>query len=59
MFANSYNHIDLFREVAMTAPYRTVEVEDHEIFYREAGPLDAPVLLLLHGFRPARTCSGT
>jgi pimeloyl-ACP methyl ester carboxylesterase len=27
-----------------------VEVEGHEIFYREDGPLDAPVLLLLHGF---------
>jgi pimeloyl-ACP methyl ester carboxylesterase len=34
----------------MTAHYRTVEVEGHEIFYREAGPLDGPVLLLLHGF---------
>ncbi len=30
--------------------YRTVEVVGHEIFYREAGPKDAPTLLLLHGF---------
>jgi pimeloyl-ACP methyl ester carboxylesterase len=30
--------------------YRTVEVEGVEIFYREAGPADAPVVLLLHGF---------
>jgi pimeloyl-ACP methyl ester carboxylesterase len=34
----------------MTTHHRTVEVEGHEIFYREAGPADAPVLLLLHGF---------
>ncbi|QSQ20915.1 alpha/beta hydrolase [Pyxidicoccus parkwayensis] len=30
--------------------YRTVKVEGLDIFYREAGPSDAPVLLLLHGF---------
>lgn len=30
--------------------YRTVEVEGVSIFYREAGPKDAPTLLLLHGF---------
>src|SRR5256885_14543409 len=30
--------------------YRTLNVEGLEIFYREAGPLDAPVVLLLHGF---------
>jgi pimeloyl-ACP methyl ester carboxylesterase len=30
--------------------YRTVEVEGLEIFYREAGAKDAPVVLLLHGF---------
>lgn len=30
--------------------YRTVKVDDVEIFYREAGPPDAPALLLLHGF---------
>ena len=30
--------------------HRTVEIEDLEIFYREAGPADAPTLLLLHGF---------
>jgi len=34
----------------MTPHHRTVEVEGHEIFYREADPADAPVLLLLHGF---------
>jgi pimeloyl-ACP methyl ester carboxylesterase len=30
--------------------YRTVNVDGLDIFYREAGPKDAPVLLLLHGF---------
>ncbi len=30
--------------------YQTVKVDGLEIFYREAGPKDAPVILLLHGF---------
>ena len=30
--------------------YRTAEIDGLSIFYREAGPKDAPVLLLLHGF---------
>ncbi|MFI6489667.1 alpha/beta fold hydrolase [Streptomyces sp. NPDC050564] len=30
--------------------HRTTTVRGHEIHYREAGPVDAPVLLLLHGF---------
>ena len=30
--------------------YQTIEVDGLQIFYREAGPEDAPVLLLLHGF---------
>jgi pimeloyl-ACP methyl ester carboxylesterase len=30
--------------------YRTVQVNGLSIFYREAGPVDAPVVLLLHGF---------
>jgi len=29
--------------------YRTVEVDGLSIFYREAGPKDAPAILLLHG----------
>ena len=29
--------------------YRTVKVDGLNIFYREAGPKDAPTLLLLHG----------
>ena len=30
--------------------HKTVKVGDLEIFYREAGPKDAPTVLLLHGF---------
>lgn len=30
--------------------YRTDQVDGLNIFYREAGPADAPVILLLHGF---------
>lgn len=30
--------------------YRTVDVDGLSIFYREAGPRDAPTILLLHGF---------
>ena len=33
--------------------YRTQKVGEVEVFYREAGPADAPVLLLLHGFPTA------
>jgi pimeloyl-ACP methyl ester carboxylesterase len=33
-----------------TLRYRTVEVDGVRIFYREAGPRDAPTILLLHGF---------
>src|ERR1700685_952353 len=29
--------------------YRTVQIDGLSIFYREAGPKDAPTLLLLHG----------
>jgi pimeloyl-ACP methyl ester carboxylesterase len=30
--------------------HKTIKVGDLEIFYREAGPKDAPAILLLHGF---------
>lgn len=30
--------------------HREIEVGGHRIFYREAGPVDAPVLLLPHGY---------
>lgn len=37
----------------MTVGYGTKQVGDVGVFYREAGPRDAPVLLLLHGFPTA------
>jgi len=33
--------------------YRTTQIDGFFIFYREAGPKDAPTLLLLHGFPSA------
>src|ERR1700733_6403708 len=39
------------KEMAMSNPtfYRTIKIDGLNIFYREAGPKDAPTLLLLHG----------
>lgn len=37
----------------VTVRYGTQPVGDVSVFYREAGPADAPVLLLLHGFPSA------
>ncbi len=34
----------------MQPQHRTVSVDGVEVFYREAGPKNAPVVLLLHGF---------
>nr|WP_199754160.1 alpha/beta hydrolase [Dyella dinghuensis] len=39
--------------VTMTTLYKMQKVEDVDVFYREAGRLDAPVLLLLHGYPTA------
>src|SRR4051812_40268026 len=38
-------HVSAERPVS----YRTTQVDGLDIFYREAGPADAPVVLLLHG----------
>ena len=38
------------RNPATQAFHRTVKVDGLDIFYREAGPKDAPTVLLLHGF---------
>lgn len=35
---------------ATQTTHRTLEVDGLQIFYREAGPRDAPTILLLHGF---------
>jgi len=37
-------------KITPTVFYRRLNVEGLEIFYREAGPQDAPTVLLLHGF---------
>ena len=37
-------------EVSHPTLHKTVEVDGVSIFYREAGPKNAPVILLLHGF---------
>jgi pimeloyl-ACP methyl ester carboxylesterase len=37
-------------ETAARVAYRTVKIDGLDIFYREAGPKDAPAVLLLHGF---------
>ena len=37
----------------MTTRYKSRKVGKVEVFYREAGPSDAPVILLLHGFPTA------
>lgn len=37
-------------EINYPTLHKTVNVNGLEIFYREAGPKDAPVILLLHGF---------
>jgi pimeloyl-ACP methyl ester carboxylesterase len=37
----------------MNVRYATQTVGDVEVFYREAGPADAPVVVLLHGFPTA------
>jgi pimeloyl-ACP methyl ester carboxylesterase len=39
-----------FRAEAPKVAYRIVKIDGLGIFYREAGPKDAPTLLLLHGF---------
>jgi pimeloyl-ACP methyl ester carboxylesterase len=36
--------------VSAATHYRTATIDGLNIFYREAGPKDAPVVLLLHGF---------
>jgi len=38
---------------AASVRYRRQKVGDVDLFYREAGPVDAPVILLLHGFPTA------
>ena len=46
-------HASVFAEVksnSQQVTYKTVHVDDLDVFYREAGPSKAPTVLLLHGF---------
>lgn len=47
---SSANACSLATRAALVTRYRTAKVDGIDIFYREAGPADAPVVLLLHGF---------
>jgi len=38
------------RDQSSAVYYRTVQIDGLDVFYREAGPANAPVVLLLHGF---------
>ncbi|WP_321469934.1 alpha/beta hydrolase [uncultured Paludibaculum sp.] len=44
------NAVETERRTTHPTHYRTLKVAGQEIFYREAGPATAPVILLLHGF---------
>ena len=53
MLASSYSSGQAQgKELTVEHPtsYRTAQVDGLSIFYREAGPQDAPTILLLHGF---------
>ena len=54
LFATSAWTLGLIGSASAQPPvevlHKTVKVGDLDIFYREAGPKDAPAILLLHGF---------
>ncbi len=37
-------------QAAEPTQHKTITIDGVEVFYREAGPIDAPTILLLHGF---------
>ncbi len=46
----SFAHAGVPSHAAQQVFHRTVKIDGLDIFYREAGPKDAPTILLLHGF---------
>lgn len=46
----AYCQVERSEAMHQTVKYRTTKIDNLEIFYREAGPKDAPTVLLLHGF---------
>lgn len=38
------------QQASATVHYRSVKIDGVNVFYREAGPADGPVVVLLHGF---------
>jgi pimeloyl-ACP methyl ester carboxylesterase len=44
------SHSPMTTTAAVEVQYKTVRIDGLDVFYREAGPSDAPVVLLLHGF---------
>lgn len=48
--ASDKRHPDNVAGADLRVSYRTTKVAGLDIFYREAGPRDAPAVLLLHGF---------
>jgi len=50
MSTATLNHGSAIAGAAPVTHHRTAKIDGVTIFYREAGPADAPVVLLLHGF---------
>ena len=50
MTTSVLDHRSAVTRAAPVTPHRTTKVDGVNIFYREAGPARAPVVLLLHGF---------
>ncbi len=49
-FTLLFGHSVAMAETVPVTHYRYADVDGVKVFYREAGPADAPVVLLLHGF---------
>ena len=50
-FATSSATVENNKTISVTQTlHKTIDIDGVKIFYREAGPVDAPTILLLHGF---------